>query len=197
LLNVIGLTILIATAVLAIWSGFHASRIRSSFLKWCGVGLAAVLAVAVSSAYAITIMGMVKQHARQAPVPDLKIEATPPANCARQAPADGFCSACHSKTGTLTGGRDIGEDLSVPVGSFVFSNLTPAGLLRRGSDGEIFRAIRNGIDADGRWLMIMSYTNADKLSDEDTQAVIAYIRSLPAAGESTPDPPDQPNLLGL
>ena len=197
MLNVIGVTMLIAIAVLAIWSGFRASRIRSSFLKWCGVGLAAVLAVAVSSACAITIVGMVKQDARKAPVPDLKIEATLKRIARGKALADGFCSACHSKTGTLTGGRDIGEDLSVPVGSFVSSNLTPAGPLRRWSDGEIFRAIRNGIDADGRWLMIMSYTNADKLSDEDTQAVIAYIRSLPAAGEPTPAPPDQLNLLGL
>ena len=65
------------------------------------------------------------------------------------------------------------------------------------SDGEIFRAIRNGVDADGRWLMIMSYTNAGRLSDDDARAVIAYIRGVPAAGEQTPNPPDQLNLLGV
>ncbi|MGA7809305.1 c-type cytochrome, partial [Bradyrhizobium sp.] len=42
-----------------------------------------------------------------------------------------------------------------------------------------------------------SYTNAGKLSDDDTSAVIAYLRSLPAAGAQTPDPPDRFNLLGL
>src|SRR3984893_9572472 len=82
--------------------------------------------------------------------------------------------------GELTGGLDIGNNVPIPVGSFVPSNLTPAGPLKRWSDGEIFRAIRNGADADGRWLTIMSYTNAGRLSDEDTQAVIAYIRSVPA-----------------
>jgi mono/diheme cytochrome c family protein len=69
--------------------------------------------------------------------------------------------------------------------------------LRHWSDGEIFRAIRNGIDADGHWLVIMSYTNAGKLSDEDTEAIIAYLRSQPAAGTATVNPADQFSLLGL
>jgi mono/diheme cytochrome c family protein len=79
----------------------------------------------------------------------------------------------------------------------VASNLTPAGPLKHWSDGEIFRAIRNGVDADGRWLTVMSHTTAGRLSDDDTQAVIAYIRSVPAAGEQTPNPPDQLSLLGV
>ena len=70
------------------------------------------------------------------------------------------------------------------------------GPLKYWTDGEIFRAIRNGVDANGRWLTIMSYTNASRLSDEDTKAVIAYIRSVPAAGTQTPDPPDRFSLLG-
>jgi hypothetical protein len=71
MLNVIDLVMLIATAALLIWSGFRAWRVRNSFLKWGGVGLAAVLAVAVSSVSALTIAGMVKQHARSAPGDDL------------------------------------------------------------------------------------------------------------------------------
>ena len=39
--------------------------------------------------------------------------------------------------------------------------------------------------------------NAGRLSDDDTRAVIAYIRSVPTAGEQTPNPPDQLNLLGV
>jgi mono/diheme cytochrome c family protein len=65
------------------------------------------------------------------------------------------------------------------------------------SDGEIFRAIRNSVDRDGRWMILMSYTNSSKLSDDDTRAVIAYIRSLPAAGQQTENPPDHLNLLGV
>jgi mono/diheme cytochrome c family protein len=32
---------------------------------------------------------------------------------------DGYCSACHSRTGTLTGGENAGDHLPVPVGSMV------------------------------------------------------------------------------
>jgi mono/diheme cytochrome c family protein len=91
---------------------------------------------------------------------------------------------------------DVGKDLPVPLGNLVSPNLTPTGPVAQWSDGELFRAIRNGVDADGRWLMIMSYTNAGKLADEDTLSVIAYIRSLAPAGQPTQVPPDQLNPLG-
>src|SRR5262245_56919829 len=194
--NIIGLVAVIAVLALLTWSGFRARRMRNRLLNWGSVVLAAVLAVAVASAGALTAAGMVKQHTRSAPLPDLKVDATPERIARGKALADGFCSACHSKTGTLTGGVDIGEHFAIPVGSFVSANLTPAGALRRWSDGQIFRAIRNGVGADGRWLTIMSYTNAGRLSDDDIEALIAYLRSLPAAGQQTPEPPDRLNPLG-
>jgi mono/diheme cytochrome c family protein len=132
------------------------------------------------------------------PAPDLGVVGTPEQVVRGQAISDGFCSGCHSTTSPVTGGFYVGgEDLPAPIGSFVSSNLTPAGQLSRWSDVEIFRAIRNGVDRDGRRLIIMSYTNAGKLSDDDTRAVIAYLRSLPPAGKPTEDPPDRLNLLGV
>ncbi len=180
--NIIGLLASIAVAALLVWSGFRTRRVKNPILKWGGAGLLALLAVAVSSASAITAVGMIKQHNRSALVPDIKVGATPELIERGKAVSDGFCGGCHSKTGTLTGGFDLAEDLPVPVGSFVSSNLTPAGALKHWSDGEVFRAIRNGVDAEGRWLTMMSYTNAGKLSDDDIDAVIAYIRSVPPAG---------------
>jgi mono/diheme cytochrome c family protein len=182
MLNSLGLVAMVAAAALLAWSGSRAWRVSNSFLKWGGTGLAAVLVVVVSSASALTLVGMFKQHARSAPVPDLKVEAIPERIARGKSVVDGFCSACHSSTGTLTGGLDAGKHFPVSVGSFVSSNLTPAGRLRHWSDGAIFRAIRNGVDADGRWLTLMSYTNAGILSDDDRLAVIAYIRSVPASG---------------
>jgi len=142
-------------------------------------------------------VGLFKLHSRSAPIPDLKSEGTPAQIRRGQAIANSFCDTCHSKSGSLTGGADSGEHLPLPLGSFVSANLTPAGQLSHWSDGEIFRAIRNAVDADGRWLIIMSYTSASKLSDDDIIALIAYIRSRPVAGQQTPDPPDQPNLLAV
>jgi mono/diheme cytochrome c family protein len=143
------------------------------------------------------LVGLIKLHARSAPASELKVAGRPEQIVRGRAISDGFCSGCHSKTATLTGGLDVAEDLPVSIGSFVASNLTPAGQLSRWSDGDIFRAIRNGVDKDGHWLIIMSYTNAGKLSDDDTMAVIAYLRSLSAAGKRTDNPPDHLNLLGI
>jgi cytochrome c553 len=195
--DLLGLAMLITIAELLAWSTLRAWRAKNNFLKWGGAGLAALLSAAVTLASTIMIVGLFKLHARSAPIPDLKVAGTPEQIRRGQAISNGFCSACHSITGTLTGGLNIGEDFPVPIGSFVSSNLTPAGQLSRWSDGDIFRAIRNSVDRDGRWLMIMSYTNAGKLSDDDMRAVIAYIRSVPAAGQQTRNPPDQLNLLGL
>ncbi|MEA2865934.1 MAG: hypothetical protein QOE39_649 [Bradyrhizobium sp.] len=195
--NFLGLILLITTAVLLSWASLRAWRTKNNFLKWGGAGLAALLSAAFTLVSVVALVGLVKLHARSAPAPDLKVAGTTEQIRRGQDISNGFCSACHSKTGTLTGGLDVGEDFPVPIGSFVSSNLTPAGQLSHWSDGDIFRAIRNGVDKDERWLIIMSYTNSGKLSDDDTRAVIAYIRSLPAAGKQTENPPDHLNLLGV
>jgi mono/diheme cytochrome c family protein len=183
LLALASLTII---ATLLGWSGLRAWRTKNSFMKWGGTSLVALLSTAVTLLSLILIVGLFKLHARSAPAPITKVAGTPEQIQRGKAISDGFCSACHSKTGTLTGGLDIGEHFPVPIGSFVSSNLTPAGQLSRWSDGDIFRAIRNSVDP-----------NAGKLSDEDIRAVIAYIRSLPAAGKSTNHQPDHLNLLGV
>jgi mono/diheme cytochrome c family protein len=167
-----GLVILFLIAVMLAWSGVRAWRSKNHFLKWGGAGSACLLALVVSAAIVLVGGGLLKLNARTAPVPALKVAATPGQIQRGRAIADSFCGACHSRTGTLTGGVDIGEHFPIRVGSLVSSNLTPAGQLGNWSDGEIFRAIRNGIDASGRWLIVMSYTNAGKLSDEDIEAVI-------------------------
>jgi mono/diheme cytochrome c family protein len=50
------------------------------------------------------------------------------------------------------------------------------------------------VDKDGRSLLIMPSANFRHMSDEDAQALVAYLRSQPAEGEPLPD--TQFNLLG-
>jgi mono/diheme cytochrome c family protein len=197
MLELLGPAMSITTAALLARTSLRIWKAENKFLKWSGTGLAAFFSAAVSLISVIMIVGLFKLYARSAPALDLKVASTPEKVVRGQAISDGFCSGCHSKTGTLTGGLDVAQDLPVPIGSFVASNLTPAGQLSHWSDGEIFRAIRNGVDRDGHWLIMMSYTNAGKLSDDDTRAVVAYLRSLPAAGKQTDNPPDRLNLLGV
>jgi mono/diheme cytochrome c family protein len=194
MLNLFGL---VAIIVLLAWLSVRAWRTKSTLVKWGGTGLAGLSAVALALICAVMIAGLYKLHSRNAPTPEVKVTGTAEQIGRGQAIAVNFCAACHSKSAPLTGGYDIGKDFSVPIGSFVSANLTPAGSLRRWSDGQIFRAIRNSVDAEDRWLYIMSLTNAGKLSDGDIESLIAYIRSLPAAGQETASPLDRFSFLGL
>jgi mono/diheme cytochrome c family protein len=195
--NLLWPSIFIALAAALTCLCLRAACSKQPFLKWGGAGLSGLGAAACGLLGLVALIGVDRLQARRAPVPDLKVAGTPEQVQRGRAIASAFCDACHSSTGTLTGGRDLGEHLPVPLGRFVTANLTPAGELSRWSDGQIFRAIRNGVGAEGHWLVIMSLTNTGKLSDADIQALVAYIRSVPAAGTPTPNPPDRLNPLGL
>jgi mono/diheme cytochrome c family protein len=202
ILNLLWPSIFIALAAVLTYLCARVARSRVArpkvrFLKWGTAGLTGLGAVAFGLLGLVALMGLDRLQARRAPVPNLKVVATPEQIHRGKAIASAFCDGCHSSTGTLTGGRNMGEHLPMPLGRFITANLTPAGQLSQWSDGEIFRAIRNGVDAEGHWLVIMSLTNTGKLSDADIQALIAYIRSVPAAGRPTPNPPDRLNPLGL
>jgi len=200
MLDLLVLAMLIITATLLAWLSLRAWQAKNRFFKMGEVQALASLVVGPPATLisVIAIVGLVKVHARTAPVPDLRVAGTPEQIPAwKKAISAGFCSACHTKTGTLTGGLEMGRALSFANRVVLYPPISPPpGQLSRWSDGDIFRAIRNGVDPDGRWLIIMSYTNAGKLSDDDIRAVIAYIRSLPATGEPTRNPPDHLNLLG-
>jgi cytochrome c553 len=100
------------------------------------------------------------------------------------------CDRCHSGRdfSKLNGpviasrrgaGRAI-EERGLP-GEIVAPNLTPDAEtgLGRWSDGEIVRAIREGIGIDGRALyFMMPYPYYRRMSDEDVRALVAYLRSL-------------------
>jgi mono/diheme cytochrome c family protein len=161
------------------------------------LGASILLGITALVLIALMDIGVLRQYARYAPVPDVKVQVTAALVARGESVASGYCSSCHSRTGAMQGGMDLGKAFSLPLGSFVATNLTPAGPLRNWSDGQLFRAIRNAVDSEGRWLTIMSYTNSSRLDDADVMAVIAYLRSLSAEGLVTTEPPDRFSPLGL
>jgi mono/diheme cytochrome c family protein len=195
--NLFGLAFPVVASLLLIWLLAIVWKVRSRALRWIGASVLGLLLVVASLLSCAVAAGLIKMGRRgmQLRVPAVDLSAGQVAR--GKAISDSFCDSCHSGTGTLTGGKDFAEEIPVPIGSFVSSNLTPAGRLAQWTDGEIFRAIRNSVDAKGNWLMIMSYTSANMLSDSDIRAVIAYLRSLPSAGDGTRQPPDRFNMLGL
>ena len=191
---------IVAVTVLLGWLAVRAWRTKNKAVKWGVVVVSGLLMMVMALVIMVFLNGMIKAYApRSAPLPDLTIAATPAQIERGRHLANSFCASCHSPTSELplTGGVDLGKDFPMPLGSYVSVNLTPAGPLTDWSDGEIFRAIRNGIDRDGQVLFAMSGARGRHLSDEDIQAVIAYLRSQPAVANDTPLPPDQYGPLAL
>jgi len=197
-INLAASLILLAFSVLLGRLAVRAWRSGNSFVKW-GLGiLTSLLTLVVAAVSVLALVGLAKFYApRSDPAPDLKVAGTPQQVERGHYLANSLCVECHSTTAELplTGGRDFAKEIPIPVGIIVSANLTPAGPLKYWSDGEIFRTLRSGIDRDGHHLIVMSGVPVRNMSDEDIQAVIAFLRSQPAVSNETPNPPDQPSLL--
>jgi mono/diheme cytochrome c family protein len=100
------------------------------------------------------------------------------------------CSDCHTP-GALIGAPDMkrylgGSDVGFSIpgqGVFVGENLTPDKETGIGSwtSDEIITAIRKGKRPDGGELSpVMPYAAFSHLTDEDAQAIAAFLKSLPA-----------------
>jgi mono/diheme cytochrome c family protein len=109
----------------------------------------------------------------------------------------GGCVDCHNNpdAGFLAGSAEEVE-LGIIKGSITFSNLTPDPDTGLGSwtDGEIARAIREGVSRDGTSLFLMPSFNYHVMSDADVAAVVGYLRSLESV--NNPLPKTDANLPG-
>ncbi|HEX8254520.1 MAG TPA: c-type cytochrome, partial [Thermoanaerobaculia bacterium] len=75
----------------------------------------------------------------------------------------------------------VWDDKSHFPGVLAASNITPDRATGIGAwtDGEIIRAIREGVDREGNALFpIMPYGHLRHLSDDDAQSIVAYLRTL-------------------
>jgi mono/diheme cytochrome c family protein len=200
ILNYVSLIIVLLLAGLFVALALRSRRIRQPLLKWGSLILSSLAALIFTLVFVFVGLGLYKiRTVRDIPIPEIQVAYTQEQIARGQHLADTFCTSCHSIDGKLplTGGLDLGKDIAIPLGSFISANLTPAGPLANWSDGEIFRALRNGVDKDGRWLVIMSSVRARNMSDDDILALIAYLRSQPSHANEISEPHDRPNLLGL
>lgn len=96
----------------------------------------------------------------------------------------GNCMACHTTQGgpAYAGGRGI----ETPFGVVYSSNLTPDPEhgLGQWTSGEFWRALHHGRSKDGRLLYpAFPYPNYTEVPRADSDAIFAYLRSLPAVAE--------------
>lgn len=192
-MDVVGLGILAALLVLFGFLTVSAFRARNALLKWAGGLLAGLLTVVFAAGLGLALYGYAKVNATYPnPVSDVRVDASP--EQIRQAEKLArTCAGCHSSTGNLPlDGQNFAEG-GPPIGTLWAPNLTQAHF-EDWTDGEIIRAIREGVGKDGRSLIIMPSSAFRTLSDADVQALVAYLRAQPAVEPDTP--PKQINVIG-
>ena len=103
----------------------------------------------------------------------------------------GNCMACHTARGGERYAGGLG--IATPFGTVFTSNLTPdAGTgLGNWSAADFWRALHNGRSKSGRLLYpAFPYTSYTRVTREDSDAMFAYLRSLPAVKQA-----NQPHAL--
>lgn len=206
LINILILLIVLALTIGAGWLTWRAVRAKRLWAKIAGglgAGLLTLVLAAVALAGGRGIAILYFPDAK--PAPDLKVAGTPEQIARGQYLAEVNCVGCHGQvdaggkpTGAfpLSGGYNIGEDEGFGfIGQVAVENLTPAGKLANYSDGEIFRALRHGVNKDGQTLVFMSLLSTGEISDADLAALIAFLRTQPAAAAGGPTG-DEVNFIG-
>jgi cytochrome c553 len=190
---IISLIIVIVLTAFFGWLATRAWRAQRAIVRWPGVVGAGLLATLGAFVAGVALFGFYRLNVPPArPLPSLQVDPSPE-QLARGERLAYLCVGCHSSSGRLPldGGT---ENFAEALGTIYASNLTPGGSLKGWSDGEISRAIREGVDQRGRVLLIMPSESFRHLSDADVQALVAYLRTQPAVDRQTPA--TQPNLLG-
>lgn len=157
-------------------------------LRWLGGALLVVLALVAAG---VTWLAVRKPASR--PPSTEKIELTPERIARGEYVVHHVsdCLGCHSdgllvysvpvKPGTEgQGGFVFDKNLGFP-GQVAAQNITPDPEygLGRWTDGEIMRAIREGVDRNGDALFpMMPYEHLREMSDDDVKAVVAFLRTL-------------------
>jgi cytochrome c553 len=196
-MDIIGLGILLVLVLLFGYLTYRAVRSRRGALKWVGTVLAGLVTLILGAALVVALMGTMRlnQNYNATNPPATVSAAMTPENLARGEQLASICMGCHGTEGKPPlKGNDFGAGFPIPFGTLWAANLTPAGETKDWTDGEIIRAIREGVHKDGRSLVIMPSTAFHAMSDEDVQALVAYLRSQPPAGE--PNPPTRLNVIG-
>jgi mono/diheme cytochrome c family protein len=148
-------------------------------LKWIAI-VAVVVLVGVSgfAAYSARAYSQSMAKVYDVPLPGI-VRSTDAAVIARGrhvAESIGACASSDCHGPDLAGGKPI---VMGPLGTITAPNITPAAHGGQYSDGELARVILHGIKRDGKSVRFMPSQELNWLPDDDVQAVISYLRTVP------------------
>lgn len=189
---------LVAITALIAWAVLRAIHGTRPAVRWTSIVVGGLLGAILVILSAVSARGLWTLYSpRGRAIRDIKVEATPERIARGRHIANTSCVGCHTLNGQLplSGGRNLSDEIKIPLGDLYTINLTPAGPLANWTDGQIFRALRDGADERNRRLPVMSAQRVRNLSDEDILSVIAYLRSQPPVQHETPPP--RPSYLAV
>jgi mono/diheme cytochrome c family protein len=193
MIDYVSILILLALVVLFVWLALRAGN---PIIKWGGAILSGLLALVFGAALAVGLFATyqsTRSYNASNPVQEVSVAITPE-QIAHGERLVSICLGCHTTDfEPPLEGQDFGNEIPLPIGTFYAPNLTPIHL-SDWSDGEIIRAIREGVHRSGRTLVLMPIEAFHHLSDDDVQALVAYLRSQEVVEPDTP--PKRPTLVG-
>lgn len=153
-------------------------------LKWTGIALILIIVIVVAAVFILQSkykkMSKVKYEVN---VPSITIPSDSASLARGESLAASLCSGCHG--GDYAGKKFFDDE---KIGVVWSANITPVGQPKDYTDTDYIRTIRYGVKPDGHGLFVMPVEDFNYLSDQDLGSIIAYLKSLPPAGEKRPDP---------
>ena len=205
--NLIILLFVIVLTLFFVWLTYRAVRAKRLWVKIVGglvAGLITLLFVGIAVA---GTRGFMEGFFPGVPdASDLTVAGTSEQIARGEYLVSLSCIGCHGAVGAdgnptgerpLSGGWNIAEAEGFGfMGSMVTENLTPGGKLAAYSDGDLFRVLRHSVDQEGHKLGFMDFLPYKELSDADTEAIIAYLRSLEPVATNV-ETGDKINFMGV
>lgn len=164
-------------------------------LKWLGIFLGAIVGLLVIAFVALTVISNRKANVAYAVAP---AELSIPTDAASIAEGERLvairaCTDCHGAD--FSGGVFLDD---AALGTVYAENLTGGenSPTRDYTPADWERAIRHGVNREGKPLWIMPSTDYYRITNRDLEKMIAYLESLPAVDQSEPYPDVELGPLG-
>lgn len=153
-------------------------------LKWIGIALGSLIGLLLLAGAALYLIGSASLNKTyDFPPSNLVIPTDAESIAFGKHRAEVLCQGCH---GPDLGGV-IGWFADPALGSVDSANLTSGegGIGDELTTEDFVRAIRHGINREGKPIFMVAVTSTAQLTDDDLAAIIAYVKSVPPVDRKT------------
>jgi mono/diheme cytochrome c family protein len=153
-------------------------------LKWIGIVLVSLVGLVIIAGFAFYTIGNTRlKKTYDFPPSNITIPTDEASIAFGKHRAETLCESCHGQD--LSGGNLMDDPM---MGVLDAPNLTTGegGIGQEyTSDEDYVRAIRHGIDPEGKPIFMPAVYSTSQLSDQDLGAIIAYLKTIPPVDNTT------------